>query len=221
MQHIDLNNLPERMRSLPIQNGYPVPWFVPNVNGVYDFRLVDGAKLLPTIQRELCYVCGQKLGAHRTFIMGPISVINRVVPEPPSHPDCAEWSVKACPYLAYKQEAGRDGKPDGTTPNPTGFGINFHPKTYCVWVTKSYRIQKIQPDASRNIHGGVLFHVGDPTQTIWYRESRLATRSEVLEDLEKAYELLKLMVPASSEAEINRITRRYEAAKTIAPEVGA
>ncbi len=218
MQHIDLNNLPERMRSLPIQNGYPVPWFVPKVNGAYDFRLVDGAKLLPTIQKELCYVCGQKLGAYRAFIMGPMSVVNRVAPEPPSHLECAQWSVRVCPHLAYRQETARDGKPDETTPNPTGFGVNFHPKAYCVWTTKSYQIQKIPPDASRNIHGGVLFHVGDPTQAAWYRESRLATRSEVLEDLEKAYELLRAKVPADS-TEINRIARRLEVAKTIAPQV--
>jgi hypothetical protein len=216
---IDLNNLPPRIRSLPTQNGYPVPWFVPKVNGVYDFRLVDGVKLIPTIKKELCYICGQKMGAHRAFIMGPMSVINRVVPEPPSHRDCAQWSLQVCPYLAYKQESGRDGKPIGSNPSPSGFGINSHPKTYCLWITKSYQIQKIQPDPARNIQGGLLFHVGDSTETVWYRESRLATRAEVLADLKTAYEYLRLMVPASNDQEINRIAKRYEAAKTLLPEV--
>jgi hypothetical protein len=39
-----------------------------------------------------------------------------------------------------------------------------------------------------------------------------------LEDLEKAFGILRAKVPADS-TEINRIARRYEVAKTIAPQV--
>ena len=85
----------ERMKDLPIDSrGYPVPWFVAWVDGIPEFRASDGEKFYLAIKKDLCWVCGNKLGAFKTFVSGPMCGINRNTAEPPCHLDCAEWSAK-------------------------------------------------------------------------------------------------------------------------------
>ena len=47
-----------------------------------------------------CWLCGQTLGKHMTFPIGPMCAITRTTAEPPSHLACAEYAVKACPFLS-------------------------------------------------------------------------------------------------------------------------
>ena len=55
-------DMPPRMKQLQRDKvGRPIPWFVPEVNGEYDFRFTDMEKIVLAIQQELCFICGQKL----------------------------------------------------------------------------------------------------------------------------------------------------------------
>jgi hypothetical protein len=45
--------VPWRLRARPIHRGYPVPWFVAEVDGVPDFRIVDSRKYTPALERRL------------------------------------------------------------------------------------------------------------------------------------------------------------------------
>jgi hypothetical protein len=69
--------------------------------------------------------------------------------------------------------------PEGHTKGP-GFALARNPGVACLWVSKQY------PKPFKTFAGekGVLFSLGDPVQTIWYREGRLATRLEVIEAIE-------------------------------------
>src|SRR5215467_16140142 len=104
-----------------------------------------------------------------------------VISEPPSHLECAEFSVKACPFLARPHAHRRDtNMPDGKQP-PPGFAIARNPGVACLWVSKQYpKVFQAQAGGT-----GVLFSLGDPIQTIWYREGRLATRVEVYDAIQE------------------------------------
>ena len=174
--------IPQRLRSLPVQNGFPVPWFVAQVNGVYDFRVVDYPKFKPAIKQRLCWICGQKLGAYLAFPIGPMCCINRTISEPPSHTECAEWSIKACPFLIQKQETRRETNlPEGFK-EAAGKAIARQPGAVCLWVTNKYDIWQVE--------NGLLFKLGDPLQIKWFREGREATREEVLESIDSGYPIL-------------------------------
>src|SRR5690242_16765548 len=101
----DLPPVPWRLKSRPIHRGYPVPWFVADVDGVPDFRIVDARKFKPALEQRLCWLCGKPLGAYLAFPIGPMCAVNRVNSEPPSHRECAQWALQACPFLTQK-EAG-------------------------------------------------------------------------------------------------------------------
>src|SRR4030095_278504 len=102
---VDLDSLPKRMRSLPLdpQRGVPVPWFGKWINGKPEFRAMDAEKFTEAIKFSLCWCCGQTLGVHLAFVIGPMCAVNRTSSETPCHYDCAVWSAKNCPFLSRPQ----------------------------------------------------------------------------------------------------------------------
>jgi hypothetical protein len=100
-QRIARLELPDRMRSLKISDeGFPTPWFVPWIDGKPEFRGMVGEKLGIALRHKRCWICGQPLGKYLTFSIGPMCAVNRNIAEPPSHLSCAEYSVRACPFLS-------------------------------------------------------------------------------------------------------------------------
>src|SRR5438128_452198 len=95
--HIEM---PIRMRSLPRWQSRPVPWFVAWFEGVPDFRIIQSGRIAQAVREKLCWVCGEPLGKYKTFVIGPMCAVNRVVSEPPSHHDRAAYSASMCPFLA-------------------------------------------------------------------------------------------------------------------------
>src|SRR3954464_12191298 len=96
----DFGTLPERIARLPVYEGWPVPWFVAQANGRPDFRVVDRQKFSKAIKERRCWICGDKLGHWLAFPIGPMCSITRTISEPPSHRECAEWSIRYCPFLS-------------------------------------------------------------------------------------------------------------------------
>src|SRR5262245_64030480 len=69
----NLPPLPARMKSLPVSDrGYPIPWFVPDLDGKPEFRAMDGRKWALAVEKHLCWVCGQPLGTRFAFVVGPM-----------------------------------------------------------------------------------------------------------------------------------------------------
>ena len=177
--------IPSRVRSLPVQNGYPVPWFVAEIDGKYDFRIIGKHKLIDAIKQNKCWICGEKLGAYLAFPIGSMCAINRTISEPPSHTECAEWSIKACPFLAQRQEHRRKTNLPEKIKEPGGIAIARQPGVTCLWVTSKYEVF--------NAMSGLLFKIGEPLQIKWFREGRQATREEVLESINSGYPILQEM----------------------------
>jgi len=175
----------ERIRKLPIVRGYPVPWFVAWINvpsgesqgvkAVPEFRAMDIQKFAQAINQKLCWVCGENLGRFMTFVAGPMCGINRTSAEPPSHIDCAQWSVRNCPFLSDPEFDRRElGMEDSVS--PAGHMIRRNPGVSLLWTCREYTLF----DDGR---GGALLHLGDPASIEWWCRKRKATRAEVEESI--------------------------------------
>jgi len=88
--------------------GYPVPYFVPWINGKPDFRMISKQCLLECVERKLCGICGKKLHEYQYFITGPIGLSNGTHSDPPAHRDCCEYSLQVCPHLHFEKADRND-----------------------------------------------------------------------------------------------------------------
>jgi hypothetical protein len=143
------------------------------------------------------------LGGYKAFTIGPMCAINRTISEPPSHRECAEFAIRACPFL-NQRESRRNAANlphDLGLSEPAGFGIDRQPGVSLLWITKSYRVMKVD--------NGILFKIGEPTAVEWFREGRPALRSEIMESIESSYPILL----ASAEEDGPQAIRELEAAR--------
>ena len=171
---------PPQIAALPLDvRGYPVPAFVPWINGEPEFRAVYPETAAWVHRKSLCWICGRPLPGLKAFVIGPMCAVNRISSEPPSHLDCASFAATACPFLS-RPMAKR--KPiEGAVAGP-GQMIERNPGVTLVWLTRSYRIQRE--------HNGLLFRIGPPVAVQWYAEGREASRDEVMASITSGVPLL-------------------------------
>lgn len=178
--------MPDRIKRLPISpTGYPVPWFVAWIDGKPDFRVIGPDRLVPAIKRKLCWVCGQPMGLHMAFTIGPMCSITRTIAEPPAHLECADYSVRACPFLSTPRMRRNEKDLPENRVDAAGLPIMRNPGAVAIWITKTARAVR----AGRG-NEGILFELGDPERVLWFAQGRTATRAEVLESIDTGFALL-------------------------------
>lgn len=167
--------MPDSIRALPIDpiRKVPIPWFVAWIDGKPEFRLADGEKFARAIKERRCWVCGRRLDNRATYVIGPMCVINRVTAEPPCHPTCAEYSVKACPFLSRPGMVRREGGLPESVENPEGLMILRNPGVTCLWTTKTPGSKPFRTGSN------VLLKLFPPTSVTFWAEGRAATYEEV------------------------------------------
>ena len=164
--------LPARMRHLPVSDkGFPVPWFVEWIGGKPDFRVMDAGKLRRALKFDLCWLCGQTLGRFKVFTIGPMCAVNRTSAEPPSHRDCAEYAVKACPFLTRPRMRRNDKDLPANSIGAGGIMLERNPGCTLLWITHDYRVI--------GTANGPLLRIGEPVEIVAYAEGRQATRAEL------------------------------------------
>jgi hypothetical protein len=177
----------ERIAKLPVdERGYPIPFFVKYIDGKPDLRIADGEKWKLCVKTNLCWVCGEPLGAFKSFVIGPMCIVNRVSGDPPAHLECAHFSARACPFLTKPQMVRRE---DERTKDQTASGgilIPRNPGVMALWTTKSY---KVESDGM----GGHVLRLADPDSISFWREARPATRAEIIESIETGLPKLEAM----------------------------
>lgn len=207
-------DLPAKMRGLPTDHrGFPVPWFVPWVEGKPVFPAQGHGKADRAWDHNLCWVCGGQLGRLSSYVIGPMCAVNRTSSEPPCHLECARFSARNCPFLAnprmrrsipFCQAEGR----------VAGEGIERNPGATLLWIVKT------QAKGERFFAGnGYLFEIGPRHAHEWYANGRIATRAEVLTSIETGLPLLEEYVetdpdPTGARAEFER---RKDAALALVP----
>lgn len=182
--------IPDKMKYLPIDSikGLPVPWFVHWIDGQPEWRAADASKREAARDKHLCWVCGNLIYEHSTFVVGPMCGLNRISSEPPCHRECALYSVQACPFLTRprmdrRRKEGEAFEKD-SCPTP-GVMIARNPGCSCLWETKGWNIVA---DGA----GGWLFDIGQALSVSWWSEGRAATRAEALTSIITGLRCLQL-----------------------------
>lgn len=201
--------LPHYMRDLPLdERGYPVPFFVSRPDGQPNFQLADGAKWVRCVRENRCWICGKPLGAFKVFAVGPMAATNRISAEPPSHLDCAEYAIAACPFLLYPK-AQRRSLDDAGVPMapPPGIHAEHNPGVMALWTTKQYKT--LSP------HAPAIIHLGDPTTVRWFSGGRLAGRELVAAAIEDAH--TRLTQECESPAALTHLAQAIERVRKLLP----
>jgi len=209
------DDTPGRVALLPRdRHSRPVPWFVATFDGTPDFRIIKPGAINEALTRKLCWVCGISFQRRedRAFVLGPMCGVTRTSAEPPSHLDCAVFSVRHCPFLTTPHMVRRERHiPEGAV-NPAGEMIRRNPGVALVWVT-GYRSWSTFKDD----HGGTLVNVGDPKRVLWYARGREATRAEVMASIESGLPILREMADAEGPDAAAELERMHMRALALVP----
>lgn len=188
----ELPPLPARLARLPIdERGYPVPYFVEWIDGKPDHRVMAADKMPRALKLGLCWMCGEPLGAFKAFCIGPMCAITRSISEPPSHLECLHYAVRACPWMTRPHAKRRGAGLPEDARDGAGLPIKRNPGVVCLWVTRAFR-----PYRTDQGNTGMLFELGEPVATEWWREGRPATRAEVEESVASGLPLLEELARA-------------------------
>ena len=205
-----LTPMPERIKRLKVDPKFrvPVPWFVPWIEGVPEFRGMDGPKFVRALREKLCWVCGDKLGVNVCFVAGPMCGINRTSSEPPSHLECGRWSAMNCPFLSNPAMVRREDEQVNNAnlaERSAGMAIARNPGVAMLWITRSFEIFR---DDKRK----PLIMMGEPTSVEWYARGRPATRAEVQESINTGLPVLEAVARTEpgATAELARYVERFQ-----------
>ncbi len=176
--------LPNRMKSLPIdERGYPVPWFVTWIDGKPDFRLLDEEKFILAVRLKACSVCGTSLGRFKSFVGGPMNVLQMLSGEPPMHHECAFFAVRACPFLLLPLSKRRKTNLPGDIDiigDPGDVFFEDNPGITSIWTCTRYHMSE----------GGRIFRFDDAHKLEWFSEGEPATTERITAALHSARDRL-------------------------------
>jgi hypothetical protein len=201
-----LPQLPPRMRRLPVDpdRGYPVPWFVEWIKGKPDFRVASQERWNQAVRFKRCWVCGGQLGAHLVFGVGPMCLINLISAEPPSHRECAEFSARACPFLATPKERRREASmPEEATAAP-GHMLLHNPGVFVTYVTRSYKV--VRATAGQP---GQLITMGPAEEVSYWKAGRTATREEIIDAINIGFPIVREAAEKQGNRAMAEIDRRH------------
>jgi hypothetical protein len=211
----DFGELPPRIARLPVYEGWPVPWFVDQTVTPPDFRVVDRRKFAQAIKEKRCWVCGETLGHFLAFPLGTMCSISRTISEPPSHRECAQWSIQHCPFLSNPAMVRRtDNVPPGVE-EPAGAALMRNPGVMALWVTRTFETFRVP--ASMPGNQGVLLTVGEPTDVTWWCEGRPATREEVRAAVESGLPNLLAMAKLEGRFAVEELGKQVKRAEGLWP----
>lgn len=102
--------VPEFLEHLPIQSGYPVPYFsFRERSGKYLIHILDTKKQMECLKKGICAVCGKPIKEKPGFLItGPQGLNNRVCTDTFMHEQCARYSLEICPHMHFWKTERRE-----------------------------------------------------------------------------------------------------------------
>ena len=161
--------IPVALRHRPTVGGLVVPWITMQMpDGRYRFGAIDAERLLAALTDRICQICGNAMSRPFVFAMRDVDLSRLIAPEPAMHPECARYSVTACPMLAgtmtrYGAHAPNSpastGDPAGARPGhaahawrllwTSGYRRIWDPRTRTpaaqILIEQLHRVQQIKP----------------------------------------------------------------------------
>ena len=202
--------IPARIMRLPVDSGgRPVPYFVARPDGKPDFRLTDEAKLVSALRLGLCFTCGERLGATKAFLVGPLCVATRLAAEPPSHVDCLRYAVQVCPFLTKPDKVRREsGLPDEKV-QPGGVLSRHNPGAEALYITRTF--------ATVIVADKFAVRMGPPTSVEWWAAGGAASRDQVLAAIESGLPALREHAAGEGSRAVEALEGLIAAAIALAP----
>lgn len=157
----DLRNvpIPQLMSHLPIEprSGLPLPFFAasPEKGGA---AVATMNAVMACCHKKVCWICGKKLLPFCCFISGPIGLSNQVATDGPCHPACAEYAVRACPYMAIPGFKATASDRFETHKSPGATEIK--PECFAIAYVNKWRFQADER--------GVVFFYHRPVRVAWF-----------------------------------------------------
>jgi hypothetical protein len=211
-QAMNMIEKPARLNHLATDHrGFVVPWFVQWFKdgegcaygeGVPDFRCADERKFHRALKEKRCWVCGDTLGVHLAFVIGPMCAVNKVTSEPPCHLECAEYSVRVCPFLTRPRMRRNEHNLPEERIEAAGVHLKRNPGAACIWITRSY--QTFRPHMGQ---AGLLINLGPAERVHWYCEGRPATRGEIMASIDSGLPVLRDVAALQGSAAVAELAR--------------
>jgi len=221
--------VPVRMSKMPRdRRGFTVPFFVSWLdangnlvdapNGTPDFRVIDTRRFAECVNFAKCWLCGEKLGRYKAYVVGPMCAVNRTTSEPPCHRECAVYALQVCPFLAQpKMRRNEKNMPDGYIA-PAGEGLKRNPGMGVLWLQDCFaKRYDVEANRLQNINGGYLFQLQDPVEVQWWKDGRPATREEAEEALKHGAPAIREIAVAEGHGAIEAFDRMYDKARRYLP----
>lgn len=97
--------IPARLAHRPTVGGLVVPWItVQHADGGAALGAVHASRQDLCVRKRLCQIDGQPLGSRIVLFARQSDLDRRFVAEPGLHPECADYSARACPMLAGRMD---------------------------------------------------------------------------------------------------------------------
>lgn len=110
--------IPPHLARRPTKSGLVVPYISLELGGVTYLGQVRGLHVAECLVNGWCQICGGSIDDRPyLFLVTQTMIDDRFSPEPPLHPACAAYSVKACPMVSgrmatyAKHQADLNGAP--------------------------------------------------------------------------------------------------------------
>jgi hypothetical protein len=93
--------IPVWLAHLPTVGGLVIPWITPRIADCrYLFGSVDGDRMEQALLRRWCGVCGRPHADRLVLLMRLSDFPRQCINEPALHPQCAAYTLAACPMVA-------------------------------------------------------------------------------------------------------------------------
>jgi len=214
--------IPRRIKHLSVNHqGFVVPFFVQWFKdgeasafgeGAPDFRVADERKFRRALQEKRCWVCGDRLGVHLAFLIGPMCAVNKVTSEPSCHFECADYAARVCPFLTRPRMRRNEHALPAARIEAAGVHLRRNPGAACIWVTRSVR--PFRPDMGED---GILFALGPPERVLWYCEGRAATRAEIEAAITSGLPALEAVAELQGGGAMAELLKGVRAVQTLLP----
>lgn len=211
--------IPPNMAARPVdRRGFPVPYFVAwfdpagaqvaDGKGAPDHRVIDPAKLARCLKFSLCWLCGQPLGKWRALVVGPMCLVNRTSAEPDCHVTCAEFAVRACPFLANDRARRNEIRPKPIDAAMSPAGHKRNPGVACIFAHTERWLKRI-PQGNR----APLFQMptGEPERLTFWANGERASRAQVMDSLDSGAVILRQAAELEGQEALTELACYYSA----------